>query len=416
MKLVHTSDWHLGHTLHGIGREREHEAFLDWLLDRLEEEQADALVVAGDVFETANPSTDAVRRFFTFLAKLRRRLPELDAVVVGGNHDSAGRLDAWAVPLEALGVRVVGGLFLHGQRDLDLERLLVPLRGASGAVEAWLAAVPFLRPSDLPLRPEAEDWLVEGVIEVYRRVLEEARRRRGAGQALLATGHCYMAGGELSELSERKVLRGNQHALPVDALFPEDLAYVALGHLHRAQTVGGRPEVRYSGSPLPLSLAEADYPHQIVVVELEDGQLRGSPRALRVPRSVEVLRVPAKGPLPLGEVLAALRELPEEDPNEPRPYLEVRVALDKPEPTLRQQLEQALEGRHARLVKIGTSFRGDGATLAERDGPRSATELTPDEVLRRRWESRYEGEPPADVLAAFHELVEEVQQEEGKAA
>ncbi|NPC81309.1 exonuclease subunit SbcD, partial [Pyxidicoccus fallax] len=94
MRLLHTSDWHLGHTLYDVSREAEHAAFLDWLLETLEAESVDALLVAGDIFDTANPSAEAQAAWYHFVARARRRLPRLDVVVIGGNHDSAARLDA----------------------------------------------------------------------------------------------------------------------------------------------------------------------------------------------------------------------------------------------------------------------------------------------------------------------------------
>src|SRR5690606_38813120 len=102
-------------------------------------------------------------------------------------------------------------------------------------------------------------------------------------------GHCYMTGTRLSELSERRILGGNQHALPVD-LFPDDVAYVALGHLHLAQRVGA-DHVRYAGSPIPLSFGERHYPHQVLLVDLRGERVAGI-EPLRVPRSVDLLRVP----------------------------------------------------------------------------------------------------------------------------
>ena len=153
MRLLHTSDWHLGHTLYDTSREAEHTAFLDWLLDTLEAQKVDALLVAGDIFDTANPSAEAQASWYQFVARARRRCPRLDIVVIGGNHDSAARLDAPDPLFAALDVRVVGGL-PRAQGVVDLERLLVPLRDAQGEVGAWVAAVPYLRPADLPLIPE----------------------------------------------------------------------------------------------------------------------------------------------------------------------------------------------------------------------------------------------------------------------
>jgi exonuclease SbcD len=411
MRLLHTSDWHLGHTLYDTSREAEHAAFLEWLLDTLESQKVDALLVAGDIFDTANPSAEAQAAWYQFVARARRRCPELDIVVIGGNHDSAARLDAPDPLFSALDVRVVGGL-PKSNGAVDLDRLLVPLK-AKGKVGAWVAAVPYLRPADLPLvSEEAGDKLVEGVRAVYAEVLEGARARREPGQALVAMGHCYMVGTELSALSERKILGGNQHALPVD-LFPEDVAYAALGHLHKAQRVGGREGVRYSGSPLPLSLSEASYSHQVLLVEL-DGERLASVRPLPVPRRVEILRVPARDTATLEDVVALLEALPELESGTPdwrRPYLEVRVALPRPEPALRRRVEAALEGKAARLVKLTPEYTGTGNALAEERPGVSLKERTPEDVFRARYARDYTEPPDPALLEAFHSLLTQVQED-----
>lgn len=410
MRLLHTSDWHLGHTLHDVPRDFEHEAFLGWLLETIGEQRVDALLVAGDIFDTANPSARAQAQYYRFLTEARRRYPALQVVVIGGNHDSADRLDAPTPLLDQLGIHVVGGLPRKADRQLDLDRLLVPLRGADGEVQAWVAAVPFLRPADLPPIPDTEDPLVEGVRAVYREVFEGARRRRTPGQAILGMGHLYMTGTALSELSERRILGGNQHALPHD-LFPEDVAYVALGHLHRPQAVG-RSEVRYSGSPIPLSLAEIDYPHQVCLVELEGEELR-SVEALRVPRSVEMLRIPRSGALGKAEALEALGKLPSAAGKDPerRPFLELRVSLERPDPALRHEVERALEGKYARLVRLKVELGGDGRALADRVAKKMLDEIAPEVVFKNRWRQSYVGEPPPELLEAFRALVAEVQEE-----
>ncbi len=412
MRLLHTSDWHLGHTLYDTSREAEHAAFLEWLLDTLEAQKVDALLVAGDIFDTANPSAEAQASWYQFVARARRRCPRLDLVVIGGNHDSAARLDAPDPLFAALDVRVVGGLPRTGGA-LELERLLVPLKDAQGRVGAWVAAVPYLRPADLPLVPEeAGDKLVEGVRSVYAEVLEAARAKREPGQALVAMGHCYMVGTDLSALSERKILGGNQHALPVE-LFPEDVAYAALGHLHKAQRVGGREGVRYSGSPLPLSLSEASYAHQVLLVELE-GEALASVRPLHVPRLVDIVRVPSRDAATLEDVLTALEALPgleQETPDWRRPYLEVCVALPRPEPALRRRVEAVLEGKAARLVKLTPAYTGTGNALAEERPGVSLKERTPEDVFRARYARDYTEPPEPALLEAFHSLLTQVQED-----
>ncbi|HZI06702.1 MAG TPA: exonuclease SbcCD subunit D C-terminal domain-containing protein [Archangium sp.] len=412
MRLLHTSDWHLGHTLYDTSREAEHAAFLEWLLDTLEAHKVDALLVAGDIFDTANPSAEAQAAWYRFVAQARLRCPKLDVVVIGGNHDSAARLDAPDPLFAALDVRVVGGL-PKARGAVDLERLLVPLKNAQGKVGAWVAAVPYLRPADLPLASEETgDKLIDGVRSVYAEVLEGARAKRKPGQALVAMGHCYMVGTELSALSERKILGGNQHALPVD-LFPEDLAYAALGHLHKAQRVGGREGVRYSGSPIPLSLSESSYAHQVLLVELEGEQL-SSVRPLPVPRRVEIERVPKHDAATLDDVVRMLEALPALETDTPdwrRPYLEVCVALPRPEPALRRRVEAALEGKAARLVKLTPAYTGSGHTLAEARPGVSLKERTPEDVFRARYARDYTEPLEPVLLEAFHSLLTQVQED-----
>lgn len=413
MRLLHTADWHLGQTLHGIARDHEHARFLDWLLDTLDERSVDALVVAGDVFDGQNPPIPALGLFYRFLAQAKARRPGLDIVVVAGNHDSGSRLEAPSPLLRELGVHVVGGLPYGEDGAFTPDRLLFPLRDESGRVAAHCVAVPYLRPADLsPAETEeATDPLIEGVRRIYAAAIDAGRQRRQPGEALVLTGHCYMRDGALSELSERKILGGNLHALPVD-VFPEDAAYVALGHLHRAQAVGGREGVRYSGSPLPLAIDEESYPHQVVLAEIADGRLV-TQEALRVPRFVAVQRVPGGGRFaPPEEALAALRALELDDglPREAWPFVEVSVELAEPRPALREEVAAALVGRPARLVKLAVRLTGHGETLAETAPQMELADLAPEDVFQRLYRRSHDGDPDPALLAAFQELVTTVQE------
>ena len=286
MRLLHTSDWHLGHTLHEASREEEHAAFLEWLLDTIEERDVDALLVTGDIFDSSNPPASAQRSWYRFLVAAGQRRPGLRVVAIAGNHDSAARLEAPREVLAALDVTVVGELPRVDGR-LDPERLLVPLSDRDGVRRAWVAAVPYLRPSDLAGLPGAGDDEGEAlgvdpkatrVAAVYAEAAAAARRKKRDGEAIVLTGHLYAAGTKLSELSERKIQKGNLEAVSLDA-FDEDVAYVALGHLHLAQMVGGRENVRYAGSPIPLALSEAGYRHEVVLVELPERAPCGSRRS-----------------------------------------------------------------------------------------------------------------------------------------
>ena len=187
MRVLHTSDWHLGHTLRGeVTREHEHALFLAWLVARCVEERADALVITGDVFDSATPPASAERLWFEFLAAARRACPVMDIIAIAGNHDSPARLGAASAVLRELGVHVLGGLPRTADGAIDLERVLIPIAGGRGLV----AAVPFLRPVDLP--PELADPLEA----IYAEVVAGARERRSPEQALIVTGHLYVAGAD----------------------------------------------------------------------------------------------------------------------------------------------------------------------------------------------------------------------------
>ncbi len=411
LRLIHTADWHLGHRLKDFERVAEHERFLGWLLEQVGQQEADALLVAGDIFDSANPPAAALRMWYGFLGEARARYPALQIVAIGGNHDSAARLDAPRALLQPLGVQVLGGAPLSPAGGLDAAAMALPLRGRDGQVAAVVAAVPFLSPFELHLAGgggAADDALALGLRACYGQVLGYARQRLGPGQALLAMGHLHLSGAQLSELSERKILSGGLHAVGPD-LFDPGVAYVALGHLHLAQPVG-RAGVRYAGSPIPLSMAERRYPHQVLRVDLQGPELAGV-HPLPVPRAVDLLRVPEGGHAPLPEVCAALQalRLPPPAPGLPPAFLEVGVCLQGPEPGLRAAVEQAVGELPVRLVKISTELAGHGRALAEASAARTLDELAPAVVLRQCWAARHPGEPPAELLQAFAELLAQVQ-------
>mgnify|MGYP005810489533 CR=1 FL=1 len=412
MRLLHTSDWHLGQTLHNFDRTHEHQCFLDWLLDTIVAEEADALLIAGDVFDNSNPSAASQRQLYRFLQQARVRAPQLDIVVIAGNHDSPGRLEAPGPLLEAHGTRVVGHVVRDAAGNIDLERFIVPLAGKNGDVKAWCVAIPFLRPGDVPrVAPAADagaddafDAYLAGIRLLYRQAYELARARAGAGQAIVAMGHCHMVGGDASPDSERRIVIGGTEALHA-SMFDPDIAYAALGHLHLAQRVGGQDRLRYSGSPLPLSFAEVGYKHQVLRIDL-DGARAAAIEPLHVPRAVELLRVPAS-PAPVKQAIAELvgLDLPDR-PREAWPYLEVRVLLDAPEPGLRAQVEAALEGKPVRLAKIEPTRRAAPAPGVEAAlSLDQLAQLQPDDIFRRLWQQRFGTDAPDDQLAAFAELL-----------
>lgn len=386
-------------------RAPEHDAFLAWLLDQIVTHEADALLVAGDIYQTSNPPAHAEQRFYDFLAKLRGRAPETAVVIIGGNHDSASRLEAARGLYGAIGVHVVGALPVGA----DDSSAVVRLEGRTGS--ACVAAVPFLRPSDLSPDLVRSGGLAAGVQERYESTLEIARAMRHTGDALIVMGHGHMLGGRTSEHSERDLVRGNEDALPI-RIFGPDFSYAALGHLHLAQSVEGGPApVHYCGSPIPLSMGEASYPHQVLRVDF-DGQSVSQIVPLLIPRAVELVRIGAGDPQPLKETLDALLAYDFGEPRERafQPMLEVSVFIDAPTPDLNEQVLATLAGRGVRLVRIHPIRAASmetrlGDTLVDTD----LSDLDPEDVLVEMHRLHHDAPPREELLLAFRELRAQVE-------
>ena len=410
MRLFHTSDWHLGQNLHGQERDFEHACFLEWLLGQLKAQRPDVLLIAGDIFDTVNPPVKAQERLYDFIVSAHEQQPLLTIVMIAGNHDSGSRIELPAPLMRRLRTHALGRVLWLDDGQLDAERLLLPLPNAQGEIAAWCLALPFLRPAEVTGAHLGDNYL-RGIGQVHEWLIEAANAKRHPGQALIAISHAHMAGGSVSEDSERSLIIGNAEALPA-SLFGPSISYVALGHLHKPQRVNGEERIRYSGSPIPLSFSEIKYEHQILDVLLE-GETLISVESKHIPRSVQLQRI---GPAPLAEILLQLADLPNIDllaETQRQPWLEVRVTLDEPQPDLRHQVENALQGKAVRLVRIAAEYAGnrgadgaeDGSVLIELD------QLTPQELFSRAWLDNYGNEVDEQTLKDFAELLQDVQLE-----
>ena len=394
LTVIHTSDWHLGHELHGHSREDEHDAFLDWLLQQIAEVGADVLLITGDIYDVANPPIAAMRRLFTFLNAATQQRSDLQIVIIGGNHDSAGRIDLPAALLGDGNIRFVGALPRHGGVP-DIDALLIPLNGSGGETAALLAAIPFCRPGDLGQHSLAS---------LYAKVAEHGVAAAN-GQPLLLTGHLHVAGGEVSELSERRIVVGGQEA-EAASLFDPRAAFVALGHLHRPQTINAAMPVRYAGSPFPLSATERSYRHSLTVVEFFGN--KASWREVPIPRPAPFIAVPSDGAAPLKDVIAELEALvidPDIPPGK-RPFLEVSVAVDGPDPHLHAQVLAAIADKAVRLTRIRQVRPGNAASAVDVLAGDDLDELLPAEVFAAAYRKAHPGtQMPSNLAQAFEELL-----------
>ena len=301
MKFIHTADWHLGNMMHDIDRTDETAAFLKWLKSEIERVGAQALIIAGDIFDVVNPSNVAKTQYYKFLASLLNTNCT-NVVVVGGNHDSGSLLDAPGGVLEALNIKVVGSI-----NDRKVEDLVVELKDGSENVIGICCAVPFMRNLELEQfykecgdAVSDEDLLKRLYADVYRYAVE---LRGDRNIPIIATGHLYASNLSGRNGDERESSADGNAAIPENSVedgvrevigtlgnvdistFPSELDYVALGHIHYASMVAKNPKVRYSGSPFVMGFDESNCKRVVLTVDVKPNEAPVVEKA-EVPKSM----------------------------------------------------------------------------------------------------------------------------------
>jgi DNA repair protein SbcD/Mre11 len=391
LTILHTADWHIGQTLFGHDRASEHRHVFASMARLVVERAVDVVIVAGDIYDTLNPSADAQALFYETIGALRRARPGLRVIVIAGNHDSAPRLEAPDTLFRALDLTVVGTLARCAD-GINLDRHLLPLATADGALVAHVLAIPYPRYADLPPIPPDQDGspIVAGVTRLYGAAIDAARARIGAAP-LIVTGHLHLTGAQESEGAERRILMGGEHAVPA-SIFPADLAYVALGHLHRPQAVT-RATIRYAGSLFPLSRTEIGYDHGVTLLRIGDGATRVEHVAL--PRPVPHVRVPASGTITISDLPTALAalDLPTGQNDTDRPFLHLSLAPQGSAAGLRAEVEALVDAIPVRLASLQIARAEPAETLEPTFVPLRLADQAPLDLFRAAFRQANGNEP-----------------------
>ncbi len=407
MRILHTGDWHIGQTLKSFGREHEHRTVLNQIAVIVADREVDALIVAGDVFDSPNPSGASLKLFYDTLVRLSKARPGMTIVITAGNHDAAGRLEAPRSLLGALNVHVTGNV-RRPDGKLDVSQHFVQLCDSKGRIGAEVLAVSYPTAACLPVVPRVGDEpiSISRQVEALYRELHDAIRPLRTGAPLVVTGHLHVAGAIESEGAERRILIGGQHAVPV-SVFPSDAAYVALGHLHKSQSVG-RETIRYSGSLMPLSATEQPYTHSVTLVSLA-GETTVVEQ-IRLRRPVPFLRLPQKGELRLTELADHLTALGLDKnlPVELQPFVELLVSRDGLQPGFRADAERIAEQFPVRLVNIKVTSLPVEAAVSVDDPFVRLAERKPEELFRMAFQRAHGAPPTADHLKIFHQIAAKV--------
>lgn len=390
MRILHTSDWHLGQRLLQNDRFEEQALALHFLLETIQIHNVDVLLVSGDVFDIGNPPYPARKMYYKFLYDLLGTSCRY-VVITGGNHDAPGTLDAPRDLLQQLNV------FVFGASTSDPSGNLVELRNGAGHLEAVVAAVPYLRERDLrPTIPgETGSERVEGIRNALRNYFAEQGKKAAEYQIfdvpVLCMAHLYAVGAASSE-EQRNIYIGDTENIEA-ASFPEIFSYVALGHIHRPQAVGGLAHVRYSGSLIPLSFSETKDQKGVYLLEYDGAALKN---CQFIPVPVEISRRLKTVEGTLDEVKQKLQDFAERQTSKLMPWVEAIIHTDTVLPGLDEELRAFCADMYLDLLKIRVMAGYHGI---QRQGiQEELRSLEPIEVFRRRLEVA--GHPP-DSIEAF---------------
>ncbi len=411
MKILHTSDWHLGQSFFTKSRKNEHAAFLKWLLQQVEVHQIDAIIVAGDVFDTGTPPSYARELYHAFIGELQGM--QCTLVVLGGNHDSVSVLNESKALLKYLNSHVIASTYG------ELSEQVITLNDRKGQPSAVLCAVPFIRPRDVLVSEAGQSGtdkrqaLGDAIKQHYgalynealslRASIEEKRIKDGSENSaaipIIATGHLTALGVSQSE-SVRDIYIGTLEGFDAKGFPPAD--YIALGHIHRPQKVAKTEHIRYSGSPIPLSFDELNTQKQVVLITFESESTTPTISTLPVPRfqAMEVIKGDLKAieaAISKSDAITLASQTDDAVSEVDKPLSATDNAISSKDPVwlcievetedyltdLQQRIQGLLEGKNAEILQLKRKRKRTINSLTEKQNVQ-LSELSVNDVFEAR--------------------------------
>ena len=411
MKILHTSDWHLGQSFFTKSRKNEHAAFLKWLLQQVEVHQIDAIIVAGDVFDTGTPPSYARELYHAFIGELQGM--QCTLVVLGGNHDSVSVLNESKALLKYLNSHVIASTYG------ELSEQVITLNDRKGQPSAVLCAVPFIRPRDVLVSEAGQSGtdkrqaLGDAIKQHYgtlynealslRASMEEKRIKDGSENSaaipIIATGHLTALGVSQSE-SVRDIYIGTLEGFDAKGFPPAD--YIALGHIHRPQKVAKTEHIRYSGSPIPLSFDELNTQKQVVLITFESESTTPTISTLPVPRfqAMEVIKGDLKAieaAINKSDAITLASQTDDAVSEVDKPLSATDNAISSKDPVwlcievetedyltdLQQRIQGLLEGKNAEILQLKRKRKRTINSLTEKQNVQ-LSELSVNDVFEAR--------------------------------
>lgn len=402
IKILHTSDLHIGKRLYQEELAEDLQLFFSWMTDLIEKEKIDVLVVSGDIFDVANPSGESRKVYFGLLVKISRL--NCKVIITAGNHDSPLTLEAPRELLKELNIHVIGSL------PDNSGEMLIPVRDSQGKTEIVIAAVPYLREADLRKHSEGEtatdraEAIRNGIVRIFAKAAAECEMKY-PGIPAIAMGHLYVQGSGVSE-SEREIQIGNMAGIDATKL-TNFFKYYALGHLHQPQDpVEGK--IVYSGAPVKMSFSESENQNRIIILNAEGKRITAA--AVPVPHFRKLVRLTGT----MEQLEKNLKDLPEEEAAL-KTFIELDAVEENPDPAKINELQVMSDGfgsRSAKILKSRIRFINQPAgTASLYDVNINIEDLKPEDVFIKKIENEnIDGDTAEMMKEAFMELLEEVQQ------
>ncbi|MDG1517789.1 MAG: exonuclease subunit SbcD [Flavobacteriales bacterium] len=397
MKILHTADWHLGHRLHEQSQVEEQTLFLQWIEQYIIDNDIDVLLISGDIFDTGSPSNQSLEMYYSFLVQLKATNCS-SIVITGGNHDSAGTLNAPKHLLDALSIKVVGKATEH----IEDEVFEVEVNGE----KVIIGAVPYLRDGDIRKAvagesfDELSDKYKTALINHYESSAEQCKLINTTDAPVIAMGHLFATGGSVSD-SEQNIYVGTLGHIGAKD-FPTYFDYIALGHLHRPQIIGGNDSIRYSGSPHILSFSEINYNKKIITLTLKDNKIERV-NDIVIPRFREFYKK-------TGTMAECIEALPNFSTNsyELTPWVE--IVLDENNTISVDDLKNEAEKYSFEILKISLKNQRKTQGIEELlANTKSIKELLPTEVFKLKCaEMGFELKENPKIWDAFNEVLQSV--------
>ncbi|WP_303207543.1 exonuclease SbcCD subunit D [Bacteroides oleiciplenus] len=390
MKILHTSDWHLGHTLYNYDRSQEQQAFLEQLSRIVAEEKPDAMVVSGDIYHYSTPSATTQKMYTDGMLEIHRACPEMAIVVTAGNHDSSSKLEIDSNLWNHFGVKVVGNIE-RNQEEVNLGKHIVEVRDKEGELKGYIIAVPHVYPQNFPML-DTETPREERQARFFQALQDEVEKINTDELPVVLMAHLSIEGSDRTGHDETA---GGIEYIPISSM-GEGYDYLALGHIHCPQDIKGNGRhARYCGTPLPVNFDET-YPHSVSIIEVrrhEAPQIR----TVEIENPMPLVTLP-KEAVTFEEAIKLLEEYSDDKPA----YIRLNVLIkDYLAPDCNERASGAVKGKKCKYCYIKSNREKQASDdRARHISIQEMQEMSPLEIAKLYYQEA-EGEEMDEELCAL---------------